>query len=388
MRNATTVESWPRPRSSPSQEAKEIQRLLARAGIVINGPQPWDMQVHNENFFRRLLAQGSLGLGESYMDGWWDAASLDEFFARAKRAELHKDVGESRATWLSLKSRLLNLQTQALARRVAAQHYDLGNDLYQAMLDSHMQYSCGYWPGGASLEQAQQNKMDLICRKLGLRQGMRVLELGGGFGGLARFAAAKYGCEIVSYNISTRQVDYGKEVCQGLPVRFELKDYREATCEDSLFDRAVSVGFCEHVGYRNFRVFMEVVHKCLKLGGLFLLHTIGGNQSCSYTDPWIDKYIFPGGVIPSLSQLSRAAEGLFVMEDLHNFGPDYDKTLMAWWDNFAHAWPALRGRYGDRLFRMWKYYLLASAGSFRARTLQLWQMVLSKGDVSSYRPVR
>jgi len=322
------------------------------------------------------------------VDGWWDAEALDEFFARAKRADLHKRADKWGSAWLALKSRILNLQTRALARRVAEEHYDLGNDLYHSMLDSRMQYSCGYWPGATTLEQAQGNKLDLICRKLGLQTGMRVLELGGGFGGLAQFAAAEYGCEVVSYNISRQQVEFAKRLCRGLPVRFERKDYREASHEERTFDRAVSVGFCEHVGHRNFGTFLEVVHKNLKSGGLFLLQTIGGNQSCTSTDPWIDKYIFPGGLIPSMAQLSRAAEGLFVIEDLHNFGPDYDKTLMAWWERFEHAWPSLRARYGDRFYRMWKYYLLASAGSFRARALQLWQIVLSKGDIATYQPVR
>jgi cyclopropane-fatty-acyl-phospholipid synthase len=122
--------------------------------------------------------------------------------------------------------------------------------------------------------------------------------------------------------------------------------------------------------------------------GLFLLHTIGGNESVTSTDPWIDKYIFPNGMIPSIAQLGAAMERLWVVEDWHNFGPDYDRTLLAWWDNFDRAWPTVRARYGDRFYRMWKFYIMGCAGSFRARKLQLWQVLLSKGDIAGYTPVR
>ena len=397
MRQTNTFEGWqesqsrnfdtePRPESSGA--ARKVIELLGLAGIRVNGHQPWDLQLHNPRFFDRALAEGSIGVGESYMDGWWDVPALDEFFTRFRRAELASKVHDLKTALLILKTRMLNLQTMQRAKQVAQAHYDLGNELYQAMLDRRMQYTCGYWKDAATLDQAQEAKLDLVCRKLQLRPGMKLLELGGGFGGLAHFAAKEYGCHVVSYNISREQVAFGRNLCQGLPVRFEHKDYREAAHEPEPFDRVVSVGLCEHIGYKNFRGFMELAHGRLKPGGLFLLHTIGANQSYSYTDPWIHKYIFPNGLIPSMVQLTKAWEGLWVPEDWHNFGPDYDKTLMAWWENFDHAWPRLRSEYGDRFYRMWKYYLMASAGSFRARKLQLWQIVLSKGDIASYAPVR
>ena len=262
------------------------------------------------------------------------------------------------------------------------------NDLYEAMLDRTMQYTCAYWKNASNLDEAQVNKLDLICRKIGASPGMSVLELGGGFGGLAYYLAAERGCRVVSYNISGEQVRYARALCEGLPVRFEEKDYREAVYEPVGFDRVVSVGLCEHIGYKNYRGFLALVHRMLKSGGLFLLHTIGGNASYTYTDAWIDKYIFPNGMIPSVTQLGRAMEGLWVVEDWHNFGPDYDRTLMAWWHNFNSAWPKLRDKYGERFYRMWKFYLLSSAASFRTRRLQLWQLVLSKGDIPGYVPVR
>jgi len=287
-----------------------------------------------------------------------------------------------------LKSRIFNRQSQSRSRIVAEEHYDLGNDLYQAMLDRRMQYTCGYWKDAKSLDEAQENKLHLICRKLQLAPGMKVLELGGGFGGFAHFAASEYGCEVVSYNISKEQVAYGREWCRKLPARFEQKDYREAAKEPEQFDRVASIGLCEHIGPKNYRAFFDLARRCLRDDGLFLLHTIGGNESETNTDPWVDKYIFPNGVIPSIAQLGAAMEGLWVVEDWHNFGPDYDRTLMNWWSNFDRAWPSLRSKYSDRFYRMWKFYLLGSAGAFRARKLQLWQLVLSKGDVPSYTPVR
>ena len=371
-----------------SPEAKKLAAILAIADIRVNGNRAWDLQVHDERFFERVLAEGSIGVGESYMDGWWDVEALDEFFTRVHRLELHRQVMTPEVLWLALKGRIFNRQTRSRSRAVAEEHYDLGNDVYQAMLDRRMQYTCAYWPGASTLEQAQENKLNLICRKLGLRPGMKVLELGGGFGGLAQFAAAEYGCEVVSYNISREQVAYARQLCLGLPVRFEEKDYREAAGEKDQFDRVVSIGLCEHVGYKNYRRFLELAHQRLKSGGLFLLHTIGGNESATSTDPWIDKYIFPGGMLPSIAQLGKAMERLWVVEDWHNFGPDYDPTLMAWWNNFERGWADLRQKYGGRFYRMWKFYVLGSAGGFRARTMQLWQLVLSKGDVPAYACVR
>jgi len=376
-------------RTTPrSPAAKKLVEILAAADIRVNGNRAWDVQVHNEWFFERVLAEGSLGAGESYMDGWWDVEALDQFFTRVHRAELYRQVMTPSMAWLALKGRLFNLQTKSRSRAVAQEHYDLGNDIYKTMLGRRMQYTCAYWPGAATLDQAQENKLNLVCRKLGLRPGMTVLELGGGFGGLAHFMASAYGCQVVSYNISHEQVAYGRELCAGLPVRFEEKDYRDAAREKERFDRVVSIGLCEHVGHKNYRQFLELAHERLKNGGLFLLHTIGSNESATSTDQWIDKYIFPGGMLPSIAQLGNATEGLWVKEDWHNFGPDYDRTLMAWWDNFSRGWADLRQKYGDRFYRMWKFYLIGSAAGFRARKMQLWQLVLSKGDVPSYVPVR
>lgn len=367
---------------------ERVETLLAHADVRLTGERPWDLRITDQRFFHRVWTGGSVALGESYMDDWWDAEALDEFFARVHRAELWRQVRTMGDFGLALSGWLLNRQSPSLSKRVAADHYDLGNDIYQAMLGKRMQYTCAYWPGAANLEEAQENKLRLIARKLHVGSGCSVLDLGGGFGGLAHFLASEYGCRVAVYNISERQVEYGRALCSGLPVRFELKDYREARSEPYKFDRVVAVGLCEHIGLKNYRPFLELAAECLCPGGLLLVHTIGSNISTNRTDAWVDKYVFPGGMIPSIAQLGAAMEGIWTMEDWHNFGPDYDRTLMTWWSNFAAAWPELRSRYSESFYRMWKYYLLSCAGAFRARKLQLWQIVLSRGDNASYPSVR
>jgi cyclopropane-fatty-acyl-phospholipid synthase len=327
------------------------------------------------------------------MDGWWDVERLDELFARIHRAALDNRLVTAATLARMALGRIGNLQARVLSRRVAQRHYDLSNDLYVAMLGPTMQYTCAYYGAdGAdlSLDEAQHLKLDLVARKLHLEPGMTVLELGGGFGELAHHLARHHGCRVVSYNISAPQVEFARARCDGLPVEFRLQDYREAASDPAAYDRVVSIGLMEHVGPKNYRTFFEIARARLAPGGLALVHTIGGNVSKSTTDRWIDKYIFPGGVIPSEHQITAAKEGLLVLEDWHNFGPDYDRTLLAWDANFRAAWPELRAdpRFDERFYRMWRYYLNSCAGGFRARVLHLWQLVLSRGDVARYQAVR
>jgi cyclopropane-fatty-acyl-phospholipid synthase len=353
-----------------------IQSLMADADITINGNRPWDVQVQDERVYKRWLAETELGLGESYMDGWWDVESLDVFFDKILRANLEQKVKRSLKTSLFiLSSRLLNQQTKAKAKEVGLRHYDLGNELFRMMLDKRMIYSCAYWKKAKTLDEAQEAKLDLICRKLALKPGMKVLDIGCGWGGFAKFAAEKYGVEVLGVSISQKQIELGQSMCKGLPVELRFQDYREVTGQ---FDAVLSIGFFEHVGHKNYRTYMQVVDRCLKPDGISLIHTIGNNISVTYVNEWTNKYIFPHGMIPSVAQIAKAAEGLFVIEDLHNFGPDYDKTLMAWHARFKKAWPALKEKYGERFYRMWRYFLLSSAGGFRSRFNQLWQFVMTK----------
>ncbi len=358
-------------------KSKEVvEHMLDLAGITVNGDKAYDMQVHNEQLYRRLITDAALGLGESYMDGWWDTPAVDQLIERVTAADLEQKVkGSLKLKLQVLKSKLLNFQKRSRAFQVGEQHYDVGNDLYRAMLDKRMAYTCGYWKKTRTLDDAQEAKLDLVCKKIGLQKGMSVLELGCGWGSFAKFAAEKYGAQVTGVTVSKEQVELGSAECKGLPVTIELKDYREVS---GVYDRVISIGILEHVGYKNYLTYMEVVNRCLKDDGIAFIHTIGGNVSTTMTNAWTDKYIFPNGMLPSIAQIARAMEGLFVMEDWHNFGPDYDKTLMAWYGNFEKAWPRLKEKYNERFYRMWKYYLLSSAGGFRSRYQQLWQIVMTK----------
>jgi cyclopropane-fatty-acyl-phospholipid synthase len=321
------------------------------------------------------------------MDGWWECEQLDEFIHRALRANLEAQIRVSwYEAWQLLRGLLANLQSQARAFMVGEQHYDLGNPLYQCMLDSRMTYTCGYWRNAADLEQAQANKLDLVCRKIGLQPGDRVLDIGCGWGSFAEFAARNYAAEVVGITISREQAELARVRCSGLPVEIRLQDYRDL---QETFDHIVSLGMFEHVGWKNYRTYMQVVQRCLRAKGLFLLHSIGANQSGLHSDAWIDRHIFPNGGLPSIAQIGKAIEPDWVMEDWHNFGADYDLTLMAWYANFERHWGELAARYDRRFYRMWRYYLLTCAGAFRARNIQLWQIVLSKGGVADgYRSLR
>lgn len=359
-----------------------VARLLAKAGIRINGRRPWDIQVHNEKFYDRLLADGSLGVGESYVEGWWDAERVDEVACRVFRAKVDREMPSWALVLDTLRAKIFNLQRKSRAFFNAGSHYDIGNDLYEAMLDRRMVYSCGYWKGAADLEEAQEQKLELCCKKLGLKPGMKVLDIGCGWGAFAKYAAQRHGARVVGITVSKNQYAYARKHNEAPGVAYRLQDYRDLKSER--FDRVVSIGMFEHVGYKNYRHYMEIVaERCLVDDGLLLLHTIGGNVSTTHIDPWIDRYIFPNAMLPSIAQIGAAIEGLFVMEDWHNIGPDYDKTLMAWFANFHRHWGKLQARYSKKFYRMWKFYLLACAGAFRAREMQVWQILLSKGAAAS-----
>lgn len=374
--------------SLQQSDSKEIINQLAfSAGIQLNGSDPSDIQVKDNRFYDRVLKDQSLGFGESYMEGWWDADALDDCMYRIARANLQSRFKKTPSFyWAYLKAKLLNRQDKSKSLDVIRQHYQLGNDLYKAMLDPTMTYSCGYWKNAKTLEEAQLAKYDLIARKLGIKSGMRVLDIGCGWGGFAKYISLKYGAKVTAITLSENQAILAREVCKGLDVEIRVQDYRDL---DEKFDRIVEIGMFEHVGVKNYREFMEICYRSLQDGGMVMLHTIGNNVSVLNTDPWIDRYIFPGGQLPSISQVGKSIEGLFVMEDWHNFGTHYDKTLMAWFKNFDSNWPSLKENYSPEFYRMWKFYLLSCAGSFRAREIQLWQVVLVKnGVLGGYETVR
>ena len=353
-----------------------IRELFELADIQIGGTRPGDITVHDPRFYERVLRDASIGLGESYMDDWWETDALDVTIDKIMRADLKRKVtGSWRLRALTLRAVVLNLQSRTRASAAIEAHYDIGNDLYTRMLDPRMVYTCAYWRDATDLAAAQEAKLDLVARKAGLAPGMRVLDLGCGWGGFASWAAEKYGCTVLGVTLSKDQVSLGNQLWAHLPVELQLKDYRDVT---GTFDRVISIGMMEHVGPKNHREVMEVIDRCLVPDGVAVIHTIANNRSLRHGTPFIEKYIFPHAVAPSLAQLGRAMEGIFVLEDLHNIGPDYDPTLMAWWANFDRTYHEIQARYDRRFYQMWKFYLLAAAGASRSRDGQLYQLVLTK----------
>lgn len=365
--------------SGSKQRAESVVReLFEHAGIGFGDSEPGDIVVHDERFYERMLRDKSIGLGESYMDGWWDTNALDVLIDKMMRADLKRKIaGNWRLKLYAAEAMLINRQNMERSKHSVYAHYDIGNDLYERMLDPRMIYTCAYWKDAKTLEEAQEAKLDLVCRKVGLKPGMRVLDLGCGWGGFAMFAAEKYGCEVVGYTVSKAQVEIGQKRAKesGLPVDIRCADYRTA---EGTFDRVVSIGMMEHIGHKNHRTVMEVINRTMIDEGVALIHTIGNNRSVTHGTPWVEKYIFPNAVAPSAAQIAKASEGLFVLEDMQNIGPHYDPTLMAWWDRFDAAYPDLKHKYDERFYRMWKFYLLGAAGSSRSRDGQLYHFVFSK----------
>jgi cyclopropane-fatty-acyl-phospholipid synthase len=362
-------------------KSKEIiEKLFLKADVIINGNRPWDIQVHNEAMYNRILKNPSLGLGESYMDKWWDCEELDTFFYKVLRADLDEELkGDFKLAFWTIWQSLVNQQTKKKATEVGKVHYDIGNKLFEKMLDKRMIYTCGYWKNAENLDEAQEAKLDLICKKVGLKPGMKVLDIGCGWGGFLKYAAEKYGIKGVGITISKEQVELGKENVKGLDVDIRFQDYRDV---NEKFDAIVSIGMFEHVGPKNYRTFMKVVEKNLNDDGLFLLHTIGDHiTKRKPVDAWLNKYIFPNGTIPSQTRISKAADGIFVMEDWHNFSYYYSRTCKEWHNNFKNNWDELKNDYDERFYRMWSYYLLSCVGNFKARGAQLWQIVFSKKGV-------
>ena len=365
----------------------KYSELLARVDIEIDGSRPWDITVYNPDLYKSILFNGSLGFGESYMKGWFDCDRLDLFFEKILSSGIYNEIGGAPLFFGKMKSKLRNLQSISRAFQVAERHYDIGNDLFSLMLDKTMMYTCGYWTKDVStLEESQLAKLDIVAKKLNLKAGMKILDIGCGWGGAAKHFANNYGVTVVGITISKEQIEYAKQNSDNMDVEFRLMDYRDL---DEKFDAIYSIGMFEAVGYKNYEEFFEVVRSCLKEEGAFLLHTIGGNESTTTSDPWVEKYIFPNGMMPSAEQIAKASEGIFIFDDWHNIGPHYDKTLMCWYDNFVNNYEKLKDKYDNEFYRMWTYWLLSSAANFRSRSLQLWQVLFSiegsKRTIQTYR---
>ena len=350
-----------------SKEKEFIVSLLKKANA------DKDIRVLDERVYARIIAKGSLGLGESYMDGWWECDDLAEFFNKILRARINKQFRYTFDTAvLYFQSLLSNRQSKARALVVGEKHYDIGNDLYEAMLGQDMVYTCGYWQNATNLKEAQDAKLKLIFDKVHLQKDETLLDIGCGWGTAMKYAEENYGAKTTGLTISKEQKELAQKRVKG---DIQLKDYRDMT---GTFDKVISIGMFEHVGKKNYSAYMKAAHSLLADNGLFVLHTIGGENSSSKEDPWLDKYIFPNSVVPSLADIIKASEPYFVVHDVENFGPYYDKTLCVWYENFKASWPKFKDIYGERFYRMWTYYLLMCAGTFRARQNQLYHVVFSK----------
>ena len=373
---------------------KLVRELLTSAGVEIGGAGASAIRVHDDRFYDRVLSQGAYGLAESYVDLWWDSDRVDQVICQLLEADLTSRVPRdwrTAAAWL--RAQLVNLQTVRRAPQVAHAHYDLGNEFFAAMLGRSMTYSCGYWARAATLDDAQDAKLQLICDKLDIGPRDHVLDIGCGWGGCARWAAERRGARVTGVTVSAPQAEFARAHCRGLPVDIAVMDYRDPeVLRRGPYSKVVSVGMFEHVGSKNYRTFMRIAHDALGDSGVMLLQTIGRSGWTEPSDVWVDRHLFPNAALPAMAEISDAASRLFVIEDWHNFGGDYDRTLMAWHANFERAIadgdPCIPR--SDRFRRMWRYYLLSFAGSFRSRVrMQLWQVVLAtRGIRPAYRSVR
>ncbi len=364
-----------------------VEEIMSSAGISINGSKPWDIQIKDEKVYGNIFRDGSLGFGMSYMDSHWECEDLVEFFKRLIPIDPERKIKKNwKLLCYYLSYVIFNKNSKSRAFQIGEKHYDLGNELFRNMLDKRLVYSCAYWKDAKNLDDAQEDKLDLICKKLHLRPGDKVLDIGCGWGSFVKYAVEKYDVRAVGITVSVEQAELASQLCKGLPIEIRLQDYREL---NEKFDHIVSVGMFEHVGLKNHRTYMKTVHRCMKDEGLFLLQTIGSLKSGFATNQWIDKYIFPNSLIPSMKQIVSAVENLFALEDWHNFGFHYFLTLMEWFKNFDKNWDHLKNKYDERFYRMWKYYLLSCAASFKCGSNQLWQIVLSKkGFQKGYESIR
>jgi cyclopropane-fatty-acyl-phospholipid synthase len=367
-----------------------VTDFLAEAGIAINGSGDADIRVNDSRFYAAILADGELGMGESYMAGWWDCGRIDVLATRFIAAGLEaRGYRNPRVIRYAAMARLRGVGSRARAFDVGRAHYDIGNDLFEAMLDPRMIYSCADWSDATTLEAAQEAKLDLVCRKLGLQPGQRLLDIGCGWGGLAAFAAERYGAAVVGITVSEQQAALARARTAHLPVEIRLCDYRDLA---EPFDHVASVAMVEAVGLRYLDAYMATVARVLKPDGRFMLHGFYGNRPVAPQNArWLDRYIFPGGASPSLPQVLKAAEGKLAVEALHRLD-GYDRTLGEWTRRFEAAWPILSTRYDARFYRMWRFYLGISQGIFRARLCHVWHIVFShqlpgRGTVPAFLPV-
>jgi len=366
--------------------------LIRDGALVVRGPDgkahalggaseadaPLIVHIHDTATLARILRQPGLAGGEAYMDGTLtiERGTLYDFLALVTR---NMRYFPKRRGWFGGKRRLVN--SRGAARRNVAHHYDLSGELYRLFLDADQQYSCAYFAEpGMSLEEAQRAKKRHLAAKLLLRRGHRVLDIGSGWGGLALSLAEEHGAEVLGVTLSSEQLDESRRRAwqRGLHkrVRFDLWDYRDVT---GTFDRIVSVGMFEHVGPAHYEDYFGAIARLLDDKGVAVLHTIGRTDGPSGGNAWIEKYIFPGGTIPALSQITTAVErsGL-ILTDIEVLRLHYADTLREWRKRFAANRDKVRALYDERFCRMWEFYLAGAEAGFREGALVVFQLQMAK----------
>lgn len=353
--------------------------FLEQADIQVEGSRPWDIKICHPGFFKCIMQQGLLGLGESYMDGWWECERLDIFVYKFLSGQLDEALPTHLHDILKFFSaKLLSIRSDENNSKRGHNDYEIGDDIFAIMLDSYMQYSCGCWRQATCLNEAQTAKLDMMCEKLQLTPGMRVLDIGCGWGGTAEYMARHYDVYVEGITDSTEQQKIAQARCEGLNVTIMLGDFRDPL--DDQFDRIIALGTLQNIGLKSYKTFFEWVASCLRPDGFFLLQSIGSGQLVNHIGPWINKYIFPGGCLPSGEQIIHSTQPYLHIEDWINLGEDYDKTFMAWEKRINTAWPELRHHYSPKFKRMLDYYLCSCAGFLRARKLNMWEVVFSRND--------
>lgn len=362
---------------------RRVRAEFERAGITIGGHAAHDLRVLDPSFFRRIAMNPAYELGQTYVDGLWECDAIDRMMTKLLAAGVGQSFEHGRQFFVrSLVAKAHNLQSRLRAKIVIDRHYDLGDELFAAMLDESMAYTCAIFETPeTSLADAQQAKMRVLCNKLELASGETFLDIGCGWGGLLDHAARVNGARVTGITISKNQHATATERVRHHPgASVRLMDYRDLPKQGERYAKVAAVEMIEAVGPKNYETFFRSVHDVMEPGGRFVLQCFISHRSVYVCNEWFDRHIFPNGVSPSLAFLSRASESTFgapsVIEDI---GLHYDPTLMAWNDNFEAAYPSLvRYGYDERFRRMWRFYLTSLAGVFRAKHLRCYQIVYEK----------
>ena len=342
------------------------------------------LTIHDDAFFRRIATRGKLGVGESYTAGEWDSDDLVVLFELLLRNAA--TAADRHAGWrrlLETRPRLDRRNGLLRSRRNIAYHYDLGNELFRLMLDETMTYSCAVFErDGESLADAQRRKYGQICERLRLGPGDRVLEIGCGWGGFARFAATEYGCSVTGLTISAEQAALARERTAGLDVRILEEDYRRHV---GSYTKVASIEMLEAIGERQFGTYFETIDRLLEPGGLACVQTIlipdDRWERYRRSPDWIERYVFPGCLIPSLTALTRAmtSNSRLMVHEVDEIGYHYAETLRRWRASFhAHIVEARALGYDERFERTWDFYLAFCEAAFRTRALRDVQLTLTR----------